>query len=385
MKKTILVLALSALMFISPAWAHGDEHEQHHQAAAPAATDDLQTLKDGYAALQAAAGEKAFGKIHEIVEGMEPALKSIGKTHKEEAGIAGTSTLLEKILHDLHESGDAKDVDAVTSELKKFDGGLQLLQSRLKAAPAGHEQHTDASSPSKMSGVLTIASPEKIVPGKDNILTVSLTDKSGAPLTLDKLKEVHTRKVHLLVADETLEDYHHIHPVEGKSAGTYTASFVPRKATSYKVWADITPIGGEQQFVSSVIKGEAPCASLCIEKSVSLKSSSGGMTAQLSFDGEISAGAAVMGTLSVQDESGKSIADLQPVMGAFAHIVGFYEDFDTIAHIHPMGEEPTSEEQRGGPMLKFHIEPKKKGFLKLYAQIRRDGKEVFFPFGVLVK
>src|SRR5579872_5175704 len=46
---------------------------------------------------------------------------------------------------------------------------------------------------------------------------------------------------------------------------------------------------------------------------------------------------------------------LQPTMGSFAHLVGFSENRETIIHAHPLGEEPRSDKQRGGPSLKFHI------------------------------
>ena len=32
--------------------------------------------------------------------------------------------------------------------------------------------------------------------------------------------------------------------------------------------------------------------------------------------------------------------------------------------------------------LDFHIEPTKPGFLKLFAQVRVDGRDIFLPFGV---
>ena len=84
-------------------------------------------------------------------------------------------------------------------------------------------------------------------------------------------------------------------------------------------------------------------------------------------------------------KDGQPVNFLEPVMGAFAHMVGFYEDYETIAHIHPMGAEPTKDTERGGPTLRFHIEPEQAGYLKLFAQVQIDGKQVFAPFSILVK
>lgn len=385
MKTKIYAIALSAMLVSTPVWAHGDEHAEHHEIAAPVTGGEIKTLEDGIAALQAAVNERAFDKIHEVVETMEPALKSIAEAHKDEAGITGTTTQLGKVLTALHTSGDAKDSAATAAELKKLDGGIKLLKSRLSEAEPKHEQHSDNGSKAGGDISLQITSAAPLIPEKDYNLVVKLDDSNGQPLTLDKLKEVHTQKVHLLVADETLGDYHHLHPVAGKNDGEYVASFVPEKATSYKVWADITPVDGSQKFVSALIKGNEPCSADCVQKDLALSSKEAGLAANLSFEGKLSAGKAVMGSLAIADEKGNPVKDLQPVMGAFAHIVGFYEDFNSVAHIHPMGEEPTKADQRGGPELKFHFEPERKGFVKLFAQVRRGDKDIFIPFGIEIE
>ncbi|MBX9591216.1 MAG: hypothetical protein K2X43_18160 [Hyphomonadaceae bacterium] len=54
-------------------------------------------------------------------------------------------------------------------------------------------------------------------------------------------------------------------------------------------------------------------------------------------------------------------------------------------HVHPMGVEPTRDTQRGGPRLDFHIAPAKPGFVKLFAQVRIGGRDLFAPFGIVVK
>ena len=51
----------------------------------------------------------------------------------------------------------------------------------------------------------------------------------------------------------------------------------------------------------------------------------------------------------------------------------------------PMGKEPESDSERGGPQLEFHIEPESSGFIKLFAQIKINGKDIFAPFGLMVE
>lgn len=206
----------------------------------------------------------------------------------------------------------------------------------------------------------------------------------GKPISLDDLKEAHTKKLHLLVIDPSLTDYHHIHPVAGKNAGEFVFDFMPKKNDSYRVWADVIPVAtGKQEYVMADM-GSAAKDKAAINKATSMTSTVDGYTFTLALDSEPKAGSAVMGNITVTKD-GKPFTQLEPVMGAFAHVVGFTEDYNSVMHIHPMGKEPTSDSERGGPKLEFHIEPEKAGFVKMFAQVKIGGKDVFVPFGITVK
>jgi hypothetical protein len=221
--------------------------------------------------------------------------------------------------------------------------------------------------------------------GKTTQVTVKLNAVADdKPLTLDDLKEAHTKKLHLLIVDPTLTDYHHIHPVAGKNAGEYVFDFTPLKNDSYRVWADVIPVStGKQEYVQADM-GTLAKEKASIDKATSMTATVGGYTFSLTLDGEPKAGSPVMGNVVVT-KGGQPFTGLEPVMGAFAHVVGFTEDYNSVLHVHPMGKEPTSDAERGGPKLEFHIEPEKTGFVKLFAQVRIDGKDIFAPFGITVK
>lgn len=107
---------------------------------------------------------------------------------------------------------------------------------------------------------------------------------------------------------------------------------------------------------------------------------------KLTFDKTpLQVGQPAMGKIDIVDAKGNPVHTLEPIMGAYAHIVGFNEDFKTVTHVHPMGKEPTNNAERGGPELQFHIEPNKPGFIKLFAQVQINGKTLFAPFGIPVK
>lgn len=232
---------------------------------------------------------------------------------------------------------------------------------------------------------LTLEPAVALEAGKTTQVTLKLNAVADdKPLTFDDLKEAHTKKLHLLVVDPTLSDYHHIHPVAGKNLGEYVFDFTPLKNGSYRVWADVIPVAtGKQEYVQANM-GSAAEEKASIDKTTSMAATVEGYTFTLALDGEPKAGAPIMGSVTVS-KNGQPFTQLEPVMGAFAHVVAFNEDYNSVLHVHPMGKEPTSDAERGGPKLEFHIEPEKTGFVKLFAQVRIGGKDIFAPFGVTVK
>jgi hypothetical protein len=159
--------------------------------------------------------------------------------------------------------------------------------------------------------------------GKTTQVTVKLNAVADdKPLTLDDLKEAHTKKLHLLIVDPTLTDYHHIHPVAGKNPGEYVFDFTPLKNDSYRVWADVIPVAtGKQEYVQADM-GTPAKEKASIDKATSMTATVDGYTFTLALDGEPRAGAPVMGSVTVSKD-GQAFNGLEPVMGAFAHVVGF--------------------------------------------------------------
>ena len=206
----------------------------------------------------------------------------------------------------------------------------------------------------------------------------------GTSVTLADLKMVHTKKIHLLVIDPALSDYHHLHPVAEGKAGEYGFDFTPRTNARYRIFADVSPVAtGKQEYVQADF-GTVATAPAAIDRTETSVAEVDGYRFALALDSPLKAGEATMASIAVTRD-GKPVTTLQPVMGAFAHVVAFGEDHQSVLHVHPMGAEPNTESARGGPNLQFHIEPHAAGFIKLFAQVRIDGKDLFAPFGVMVK
>lgn len=222
--------------------------------------------------------------------------------------------------------------------------------------------------------------------GKSASTVLRLTGNNGKPITLNQLQVAHTEKLHLLIVDETLTDYRHEHPVASENPGEYRFEFSPRYGGTYHIWADVVPTATSQQ---EYVKTTAKVQGLPAEKNKALNTTTDADGYRFSLTSEstepLQAGKAVMVKVKVTTPDGKDFTALEPVMGAYAHMVAFPENLESVTHVHPMGEEPQAATERGGPELSFHVEPEKPGFQKLFLQTQIGGREVYAAFGVEVK
>ena len=204
-------------------------------------------------------------------------------------------------------------------------------------------------------------------------------------LTMADLKEVHTKKIHVLMADQTLTDYQHLHPTpDPTDPEMFTYTITPHKLGAYRVWVDITLNDGTHEIIPSYIRGNARTDGV-VDRQIVMTTQQGDIKATLKFEPvSLVLSEAAVGTLDITDGNGKPLHDLEPIMGAFGHIVAINEDRKTLAHVHPMGDEPTDPEQRGVSPLTFHLEPNAAGITKIFAQIRRGGSDYTLPFSVQV-
>ena len=235
---------------------------------------------------------------------------------------------------------------------------------------------------SKPDLVITPISSGELKVNEENEVFLFIQDKEAKPVDVSEFKVVHMRPIHLLIIEPGLNDYHHEHPTQ-KATGQYAFSFTPQTDCSYRVWMDVQRKGSHQNYIPVDLKGAEKC-NAPIEKTVSLETFSQGYNFKLDLEGELMLNEATFAKVSITKD-GQQVDFLEPVMGAFAHMVGFYENYESIAHIHPLGKEPKGHGERGGPLLRFQIKPELEGYLKLFAQVQIDGKQIIAPFGVMVK
>jgi len=214
---------------------------------------------------------------------------------------------------------------------------------------------------------------------------LDLRQSDGTPVRLGDLREMHTKKVHLFIIDSSLTDYHHEHPLQTDSAGRYSFTFTPRKPGSYRVWADLVPVlTGRQEYAMTDIltsTGGEPLQDTPMNFSSTIE----GLTYDVQFeDLVLQIGKPTRARLRITQSDGSPFTQLEPIMAAFAHLVGFSTNRTTIMHIHPIGIGPQSATERGGPELEFFIYPMQSGFMRLFAQVQIAGVSKFAPFGIRI-
>lgn len=179
---------------------------------------------------------------------------------------------------------------------------------------------------------------------------------------------VHERILHLFIVGRDLEYFEHVHPQFAED-GTFVLNH-PIPPGEYMVIADFVPQGGTAQMVQRalVVPGRVRPSSRPVpaaDVQVVLKAE------------DFFAGKYACLTFTVKDaKTGEPVTDLQPYLGAPAHMLIVRADLTDAVHAHP--EELTT----GGPAISFHPLVPAPGDYKMWLQIQRGGKVITVPFAL---
>jgi hypothetical protein len=212
--------------------------------------------------------------------------------------------------------------------------------------------------------------------------TLTMRTASGKPIGPADLLVAHTRKLHLLAVDPTLSDYQHLHPEPGRRAGEWVFTLSPRRTGLYRVFADFTPAAtarGLYGVAEFTVPGTVPV----VTRIPNTTWQGGGFVFELVLPPMLRAGQPADLVFRIQGQGTvKRPVPLQPVMGAFAHLVAFDEARSGFAHLHPMETDLTKPPDALRPELNFRLTIPTPGRYAIWAQVNLGGAEVFAPFWV---
>jgi hypothetical protein len=258
---------------------------------------------------------------------------------------------------------------------------MKLIRRRIPAS-------TTYEKPGAASMKLTARPDQPLQVGRKATVTMTLAKNDGTPITRDALLLMHTQKIHLLIIDASLSDYHHEHPTTAGKPGEYLFAFTPAQPGPYRIFADVVPAETSvQEYVIGDLPVDTPPKPI-EDRRARLLSEVDGFQFAIKFatpDQKLRANQPINGELSVLSPSAQPFKQLEPIMGAFAHLVAFNQDGRTVLHIHPEGPEPNTQDARGGPTLRFKLYAPTPGFYRLYAQTQIAGEPKFAPFNITVE
>jgi len=228
--------------------------------------------------------------------------------------------------------------------------------------------------------VLSLKSDSPPLLNKPANFTLTMRTASGKPIAPEDLLVAHTRKLHLLVVDPTLSDYQHIHPEPGRRPGEWTFTMAPERRGLYRVFADFTPAATSRGLYASA-DFAVPGTVATVSRSPNRTWQAAGCNFELDTPADIHARQPVDLRLRIESQGAvKQPVPLQPVMGAFAHLVAFDENRSGFAHLHPNETDLTKPPDAVKPELTFKVTIPQPGRYVIWAQVNIAGNEVFVPF-----
>lgn len=249
-----------------------------------------------------------------------------------------------------HKNRDANYVCPMHSEVTGKKGE--------KCPKCGMELESAASNNTK-DFEFKLATPEVIEAGKPVNLSISITDGYKNV----KLEEVHEMKMHLLVIDEELTWFDHIHPEE-QTDGTFRVSETFPGGGKYLLFTDYKPVdaSGEVKLQLVDVKGTPLNTAKIAEKLVS-KIDNYTVTLTNGKDLKTNTGQVLKFTV---EKDGKKLEEkeIQQYLGASAHIVMVAKETKDFLHIHPVSD-------KNFPIY-AETQVKKPGFYRMWVQFKID-------------
>lgn len=227
----------------------------------------------------------------------------------------------------------------------------------------------------------------------EGAFTLTLNTSTGRPVRYDEIAISHDARIHLLVIDESLGIYHHVHPFPTETPGTYLFGFPAREGHTYRMIAEFVHRRAMSQVVAETLwnSDSSPISTrYAIQPVATSQQTRGNRLLQEHDNHQFELILPFQGLLPNQENEvllrishlDRQPVDLQPLMGAKAHLVAFDYGGRGFAHFHPIeGEsESLTDSDTFRPLLPFTFEGLRPGSYRLWVQVRLGDEEALVPF-----
>jgi hypothetical protein len=212
------------------------------------------------------------------------------------------------------------------------------------------------------SEVTLITEPQIIEAGTPAKLTLVFRENDkNLPLEIS-----HEKKVHLMVVDETLSWFHHIHPQE-QADGSYTISETFPEGGKYVLFTDFKPQGAASVVDKKEITVNGSSGNNKTDFSTRLVSVVDGYTVTLANGNDLKTNRSQSLEILVEKDGKKlTESDIEPYLAAAAHIAMIGKEDKDFLHIHPVSN-------KHFPIYaETHI--KKQGIYRIWVEFQTNGK-----------
>ena len=243
---------------------------------------------------------------------------------------------------------------------------------------------------------MTARADEPPTAGRRVRATVTLRTASGKPVLPEDLLVTHTRRLHLLIIDPSLRDYQHVHPTPARTAGEWSFEFTPRAGGAYRVFSDFTPAAtGRGLYASADLQVAEPDresggakhggkGEVAVEASGRSLAQRDGLSFALEARPRVPRpGQPIELQFTLTRADGGDVG-LEPVMGAYAHLVAFDMARSGFAHLHPTEADLLKQPAPKQPTLNFKLTVPRAGRYVIWSQLSVAGVETFVPFELKV-
>lgn len=207
-------------------------------------------------------------------------------------------------------------------------------------------------------------------------------------------EKIYDKYMHLIVVDNSLTYFNHIHPESDGKGFTITTTFPT--GGNYHLYTDFQPYGAiEQQVAFTVdVKGDAQAVGANQSVDTKLVKEFGEFEVGLAYPkplrtADLSIGRQLL-TFTIKDAKTKSpTTTLQPYLASFGHLVMINQKTYDYIHVHPTNRSAPKPEERSGPDVEFMplglYGPIKPGIYRVFAQFNPDGKLFTADFTIEVE
>jgi hypothetical protein len=209
--------------------------------------------------------------------------------------------------------------------------------------------------------------PARLEPGEDRELSFRILQADGHSLTAFEVS--HDKRMHVIAVRRDQTGFQHVHP-KLAADGTWSVPVDLRPGT-WRVFADFVPGTGPATGETLTLGGDVQVPGTYAPRSLPVPATTTAVDGYtITLDGRLTVGEESELSLTVS-RHGRPVADLQPYLAAYGHLVVLRAGDLAYLHAHPAGS-PGDGQTAPGPRIEFIVSPPSAGTYRLYLDFRHE-------------